>query len=115
VVANTTRAEGRWSTLDSRSIHRHAKTAGYLYHAELRHRISHELGLAWGPVEKGTAEIQGIDERPNRSDQTTRTSPRSFAAADAICVPVVAGPSRRSGPRRPPALRILTAAALERL
>ena len=63
VVANTTRAEGRWSTLDSRSIHRHAKTAGYLYHAELRHRISRELGLGWGPVEKGTAEIQGIDER----------------------------------------------------
>jgi len=63
VVANTTFAAGAWSTLDSRSIHRHAKTAGYLYHAALRHQISQRLGLAWGPMAKGTAEIRGIDER----------------------------------------------------
>lgn len=44
VVANTTRAEGRWSTLDSRSIYRHAKTAGYLYHAALRDQLTQELG-----------------------------------------------------------------------
>ena len=62
VVANTTFADGRWSTLDGRAIQRHAKTAGYLYHAALRDQLTRELGLAWGPVEKGTAEIQGIDE-----------------------------------------------------
>jgi len=62
VVANTTRADGRWSTLDSRAIHRHAKTAGYLYQCALRDQLTHELGVAWGPVEKGTAEIRGIDE-----------------------------------------------------
>ncbi len=50
VVANTTFAAGAWSTLDSRAIHKHAKTAGYLYHAELRHQISQELGLGWGPL-----------------------------------------------------------------
>ena len=62
VVANTTYAGERWSTLDGRVILRHAKTAGYLYHAALRDQLTQELGVAWGPVEKGTAEIQGIDE-----------------------------------------------------
>ena len=62
MVANATRAAGRWSALDSRAIHRHAKTAGYLYHCALRDHLTRELGLAWRPVEKGTAEIRGIDE-----------------------------------------------------
>ena len=62
VVANTTRADGRWSTLDSRAMHRHAKTAGYLYQCALREELTRELRVAWGPVEKGAAEIRGIDE-----------------------------------------------------
>ncbi len=62
VVANTTFAAGAGRRLDSRAIHRHAKTAGYLYHAALRDQLTRELGLTWGPVEKGTAEVHGIDE-----------------------------------------------------
>ncbi len=39
----------------------HAKTAGYLYQAHLRHELTVRLGVEWGPVEKGTADVVGID------------------------------------------------------
>ena len=47
VVANTTRAEGRWSTLDGRAIYAHARTAGFLYQAALRDNLSRRLGVEW--------------------------------------------------------------------
>ena len=37
-----------------------ARTAGYLYKAQLRHELTASLGVAWGPVHKGAAEIIGI-------------------------------------------------------
>lgn len=61
VVANTTRARDRWSTLDGRAIYAHARTAGFLYQAALRDNLSRELGVEWEPVERGVADIRGID------------------------------------------------------
>ena len=52
--------EGRFGALDSRAIYRNAKSAGYLYQAELRHRLTTDLGVAWGPVLKGAADIAGF-------------------------------------------------------
>ncbi len=60
VIANTVRADGRWSALDARGLYREQKTAGYLYRAALRDGLSRSLGVSWGPVEKGSAEITGI-------------------------------------------------------
>ena len=37
-----------------------ARTAGYLYKAQLRHELTASLGVDWGPVHKGAAEIIGI-------------------------------------------------------
>ena len=51
---------GRFGALDSRAIYRAAKTAGYLYQAELRHQLSTSLGVEWRPVTKGAAEIEGV-------------------------------------------------------
>ena len=41
-------------------LYRAAKTAGYLYQAQLRATISDRLGLEWGEVRKGAAELAGV-------------------------------------------------------
>ncbi|MCC5951911.1 MAG: relaxase domain-containing protein [Acidimicrobiia bacterium] len=62
LVANLARAaDGKWRTLDGRLLFTHSKTAGHLYQAHLRHELTSRLGVEWGPVEKGTADIEGID------------------------------------------------------
>ena len=64
VVANATRCEdGSWRTLDARWIYGYARTAGFLYQAELRRQLTARLGVSWTDVDKGVAEIAGIDRR----------------------------------------------------
>lgn len=53
-------ADGQWSALDTRALHRHARTAGYLYQAVLRHRLTATLGVEWQPVRRGQADLTGI-------------------------------------------------------
>jgi conjugative relaxase-like TrwC/TraI family protein len=61
LVANLTLgADGQWSTLDGRRVYAHAKTAGYLYEARLRALLARELGVEWGPVRNGIADIDGV-------------------------------------------------------
>ncbi len=61
LVANTTRsADGLWGALDARHLYLHAKTAGYLYEAQLRAELTARLGVAWGPVVNGIADVEGI-------------------------------------------------------
>lgn len=62
VIANTTCAAERWSTLDSRALFREAQTAGYLYQAALRAELTERLGVEWGPVSRGSAEIMGVPQ-----------------------------------------------------
>lgn len=60
VVANLTRLpDGTWRALDSRGIFRHARTAGFLYQAQLRHLLSTRLGATWEPVRNGWADLAG--------------------------------------------------------
>jgi conjugative relaxase-like TrwC/TraI family protein len=61
LVANLVRGtDGAWGTLDSRGLYRGARTGGYLYQAVLRHELTQRLGVAFGPVVKGCAELEGI-------------------------------------------------------
>ncbi|GAC1340171.1 MAG: MobF family relaxase [Candidatus Dormibacteria bacterium] len=61
LVANLVRAEdGRWGALDARLLYSHAKAAGALYQAELRHQLSRRLGVHWTPVCNGLAEVEGV-------------------------------------------------------
>jgi len=61
VVANLARrADGAVQALDGRPLFAHAKTAGYLAAAELRHQLAQRLGVEWGPVENGVADIVGV-------------------------------------------------------
>ena len=62
VVANTTTADGTATALDGRALYAHARTAGFLYQAALRHSLTQNLGVEWEPVRNGVAEISGIDE-----------------------------------------------------
>jgi conjugative relaxase-like TrwC/TraI family protein len=61
LVANLTRGpDGRWTALDGRALYAHAKTAGYLYQAVLRHELTHKLGVTWDRVHNGVADLAGI-------------------------------------------------------
>jgi conjugative relaxase-like TrwC/TraI family protein len=58
VAANLTRGpDGRFTALHGAPLYRAAKTAGYLYQAHLRATITDQLGLEWGEVRKGAAEL----------------------------------------------------------
>jgi conjugative relaxase-like TrwC/TraI family protein len=61
VVANLTRtAENRWQAIDGRGLYTHARPAGFLYQAHLRHLLTQRLGVTWEPVRNGWAEIGGV-------------------------------------------------------
>jgi len=61
LVANMTRGpDGRWTALDARRLYVNAKTGGYLYQAQLRAELTRRLGLEWGPVRRGQADLTGI-------------------------------------------------------
>jgi len=55
-------ADSVWRTLDARWLYLYGSTAGYLYEAQLRHELTVRLGVEWGPVRNGIADLQGIDE-----------------------------------------------------
>jgi Ti-type conjugative transfer relaxase TraA len=63
LMANLARTsdDGVWRTLDSRKLFAHAKTAGVLYQAQLRHELTTRLGVAWQQVSNGHADIDGVD------------------------------------------------------
>jgi conjugative relaxase-like TrwC/TraI family protein len=61
VVANLLHGkDGKWSALDTRAIYTHARTAGFVYQAVLRGELTRTLGVQWGPVRNGQAEIAGL-------------------------------------------------------
>lgn len=63
LVANSVwTADGRWRTIDATALYEHARTAGYLYRAQLRNELTERLGAAWTPIHDGLADVAGIDE-----------------------------------------------------
>ena len=61
LIANAARGpDGRWSALDARPLLAAARTAGFLYQAVLRRELVQRLGVEWGPVRKGMAELAGV-------------------------------------------------------
>lgn len=61
LIANMVQGtDGKWSAIDGRAIYQHAKTAGYLYEARLRARLTERLGVEWTPVKNGIADIEGV-------------------------------------------------------
>jgi conjugative relaxase-like TrwC/TraI family protein len=61
VTANLARGDdGRYTALHHPSLYRAARTAGYLYQSHLRSLVRDRLGLEWGPVHKGAAELAEV-------------------------------------------------------
>ena len=86
-------ADRRWSALDARPLYRWAKTAGYLYEAQLRAELTRRLGVDQGPVRNGIAEMAGIDRTV--LDEFPAAATRSVAHLDARDCPGTGRPARR--------------------
>ena len=72
LVANATKADGRWTRLYHPAIYDHATTASYLYEAHLRDELSRRLGVEWQQTRKGIAEIEGFADEHLRAFSTRR-------------------------------------------
>jgi conjugative relaxase-like TrwC/TraI family protein len=67
VIANLGRdPEGRFSALDGRGIYAHAGAVGALYHAQLRVELRERLGVEWGHLDRGRADLVGIGPEVRR-------------------------------------------------
>jgi conjugative relaxase-like TrwC/TraI family protein len=84
LVANATRGpDGRWTRLYHPAIYDHAKTAGYLYEANLRWELTRRLGVRWQEVANGIAEIEGFDPEHLRAFSTRRAEILAATTPDA--------------------------------
>lgn len=73
LIANATRGpDGRWTRLYHPAIYEHQKSAGYVYEAHLRDELTRRLGVRWGEVRNGIAEIEGFDPAHLRAFSTRR-------------------------------------------
>jgi conjugative relaxase-like TrwC/TraI family protein len=84
LVANATRGpDGRWTRLYHPAIYDHAKTAGYIYEANLRWELTRRLGIRWQEVTNGIAEIEDFDPEHLRAFSTRRAEILAATAPDA--------------------------------
>ncbi|MGH9164476.1 MAG: MobF family relaxase, partial [Acidimicrobiales bacterium] len=60
VLAYPVRYAGRWTALDGRRCFPWAKPVGHLYEAQLRAELTRRLGVVWGPVRNGIADIAEV-------------------------------------------------------
>ncbi len=74
VIANVAHAsvDDRWTALDARALYAWAAPVGHLYEAHLRWELARRLGVAWGPVRNGIADIAGIPQPVLREFSTRR-------------------------------------------
>ncbi len=62
VVANLARGDdGRWRAIDGRGLYAHARAAGALYDAVLRHGVTARLGLEWSSRRSSGWELAAVD------------------------------------------------------
>ncbi len=63
VVANLTRADGRFTALDARALYEHKSAAGAVYRAVLRAEVRERFGwVSWRQVGRGLFEIEGVPD-----------------------------------------------------
>lgn len=93
VVANLASGpDGQYRALDGRGIYAHARAIAGLYHAQLRYELTQRLGVEWGPLDRGRADIAGIT-REVRREFSTRSAQIS---ADLVDTGQIRGIGRRS-------------------
>ena len=75
VVANLTIGpDGEWSSLFGRALWGNARASGCVYQAVLRRRLGERLGVQFGQVVKGCADIAGIDAATRRAFSRRRVA-----------------------------------------
>jgi len=86
VVANIGHltADGRWSALDARHLYRWAQPVGYLYEAHLRDELTRRLGVSWGPVRNGIADLAGTSRAAIDAFSTRRREILEHLEAHAV-------------------------------
>lgn len=63
VIASKVRApDGRWLALNGTYLKKTQQAVGRLYQSVLRAELSYRYGVAWGPIEKGQAEMLGVPD-----------------------------------------------------
>ncbi|HEX4464529.1 MAG TPA: MobF family relaxase [Solirubrobacterales bacterium] len=83
LIANATKGpDGKWTRLYHPAIYDHAKTAGYIYEAHLRHELTRTLGIKWQPVRNSIAEIKGFKDEWLKAFSTRRAEILEAAGAD---------------------------------
>ena len=65
-------ADGTWRTLDGVSLYHEARAAGRVYQATVREILSRKLGVEFGDVVNGCAEIVGLDDQELLASYSTR-------------------------------------------
>jgi len=60
LAAKVMSTDGRWRAIDASMLYRDQRALGALYQAALRAEVTARLGVGWGPVVKGQAEIIGV-------------------------------------------------------
>ena len=73
LVANVAKGvDGIWSAPDARLLYQHSRTAGFLYQAALRAGLCRTLGVRFGEVSRGMAELDGVPKALLRAFSTRR-------------------------------------------
>jgi conjugative relaxase-like TrwC/TraI family protein len=73
LVANVAKGiDGIWSAPDARLLYHHSRTAGFLYQAALRAGMSRAVGVRFGDVSRGMAELDGVPKTLLRAFSTRR-------------------------------------------
>jgi len=63
VVINRVNTEDGWRALEARRNYMHAKAGGTIYETVLRDELTRRLGVRWGPVVNGIADISGFSPK----------------------------------------------------
>ena len=93
VIANRVKGpDGRWSAPDMRPVFAEAKTAGTIAEAVMRAALTRSLGVEWGPVRNGIAELAGVPTRvcehfsQRHAEIVEEATARGYASARGIDV-----------------------------
>ena len=66
--------DGQVRSVDGKSLYHEARAAGMLYQAVLREELTRQLGVKWGEVTKGQADIKGLNDPAVLTAFSTRTT-----------------------------------------
>ena len=73
LVANVAKGvDGIWSAPSSRLLYNHSRTAGFLYQSAVRAGLTTALGVRFGEVSRGMAELDGVPKALLRAFSTRR-------------------------------------------